>query len=265
MNNLYGDAMSKYLPYANFKWVKDVNKIGQKLMNTKSNISTGYTLKVELEYPQELHDIHNDYPLAPEKINIPKEWLSKYCLKTANAHNITTETVKKLLPNLMNKNNYVILYRNLQHMENMRKRTKTRISQDFIRYISRPTCVNWKVFENNLAAIHEKKISLTLNKLIYVGFTILEISKWKMYSFGFMIRKFSTRLLFTDTDSLCYELYEKNPYKKMYKYKKVFDLSSFPVSSKYYRSNNKKVLGKMKDEYDGKSILKLVCLKSKIS
>ena len=87
-----------------------------------------------------------------------------------------------------------------------------------------------------------------------------------MYSFhyDFMIRKFSTRLLFTDTGSLCYELYEKNPYKKMYKCKKVFDLSSFPVSSKYYRSNNKKVLGKMKDEYDGKSILKLLYLKSKI-
>ena len=83
-------------------------------MNIKSNSSTGYILEVDLEYPQELHDIHNDYPLAPEKINIPKEWLSDYCLKIANAHNITTGTVKKLVPNLMNKNNYVIHYRNLQ-------------------------------------------------------------------------------------------------------------------------------------------------------
>ena len=106
-------------------------------------------------------------------------------------------------------------------MENMRKRVKIAVvknSQDFIKYTSRPTCVNWKVFENNLAAIHEKKISLTLNKPIYVGFTVLEISKWEMYNFhyNFMIRKFNTRLLFTDTDSLCYELHEKNPYKKMY-------------------------------------------------
>ena len=60
-----------------------------------------------------------------------------------------------------------------------------------------------------------------------------------------MIRKFNTRLLFTDTDS--YELYEKYPYKKMYKYKELFDLSNFPVSSKYYCSDNKKVLDKMKD------------------
>ena len=83
-------------------------------MNIKSNSSTVYILEADLEYPQELHDIHNNYPLAPEKIGIPKEWFSKYCLKIANAHNITTGKVKKLVPNLMNKNNYVIHYRNLQ-------------------------------------------------------------------------------------------------------------------------------------------------------
>ena len=78
MNNLYGDAMSQYLPYADFKRIKDINKIKQKLMNIKSNSSSGYILEVDLEYLQELHDIHNDYPLAPEKINIPKEWLSDW-------------------------------------------------------------------------------------------------------------------------------------------------------------------------------------------
>ena len=114
MNNLYGCAMRQYLPISNFKWVKNIDKIEQKLMNIKNNSSTGYVLEVDLEYPQELHDIHNDYPLAPEKINIPKEWLSKYCLKIASVHNITTGTVKKLVPNLMNKINYVIHYRNLQ-------------------------------------------------------------------------------------------------------------------------------------------------------
>ena len=74
----------------------------------------------------------------------------------------------------------------------------------------------WKVFENSLAAIHEIKISLALNKPIYVGFTLLEISKCEMYNFhyNFMIRAFNTRLLFTDTDSLCYERHEKSPYKK---------------------------------------------------
>ena len=85
-----------------------------------------------------------------------------------------------------------------------------------------------------------------------------------MYNFhyNFMIRKFNTRLLFTDTDSLCYEC-DEDPREKMYKHKELFDLSNLPVSSKYYCSN-KKVVGKMKDEYGGKSILKFVGLKSKM-
>ena len=93
--------------------------------------------------------------------------------------------------------------RNGKTMESLRKKKKRflKISQDFIKYKSKPTCVNWKVFHNNLAAIHEKKISLTLNKPIYVGFTVLELSKWEMYNFhyNFIIRKIDTTLLFTDT------------------------------------------------------------------
>ena len=151
----------------------------------------------------------------------------------------------------------------------MRKRINIRVvenCQDFIKYTSRLTCLNSKVFENNSAAIHEKKLSLTLNKLIYVGFTLLEISKWEMYNchYNLMITKFSTRLLFTDTDSFCYDLHEKNLYKKMYKYKELFDLSNFPKSSKNYCDENKKIVGKIKDEYDGKSIVKFVGLKSKM-
>ena len=75
MNNLYRHAVSQYLPYTDFKWDKNLDKIKQKLMNIKSNNSTGYILEVDLEYLQELHDSHSDCRLAPEKINIPKEWL----------------------------------------------------------------------------------------------------------------------------------------------------------------------------------------------
>ena len=114
MNNLYGCAMRQYLLINNFKWVKNVDKTEQKLMRIKNNSSTGYVIEVYLEYPQEVHDIHNDYPLAPEKINILEEWLSDYCLRIENVHNITTGTVKKIVPNLMNKNDHVIHYRNLQ-------------------------------------------------------------------------------------------------------------------------------------------------------
>ena len=188
-------------------------------MIIKNNSSTGHALEVDLEYRKKLHD----NPLATEKINFPKEWLYKYCLKIVSVYNITTRTVKKLAPILMNKNNYVIHYRNLQKclelgiklkkihrtlklkpsdwmrtyigfntqkrttsnneadknfsklmnnsvygktMENLRKKIKIRVvknSQDFIKYKSRPTSVIWKVLENNVAAIHEKKISSTLS------------------------------------------------------------------------------------------------------
>ena len=110
MNNLYGCVMSQYFSINNFKWVKDIE---QKLMRIKNNTSTGYILKVHLQYPKKLHDIHNEYPLAQEKNNIPKEWLSNYCLKIARVSDITTGTVKKSVSNLMNKYDYVIHYRHL--------------------------------------------------------------------------------------------------------------------------------------------------------
>ena len=72
MNNLYGFAMSQYLPINSFKWVKNIDEIEEKLMKINSNSSTGYILEVDLEYPKELHDIHNDYQLEPQKINIKK-------------------------------------------------------------------------------------------------------------------------------------------------------------------------------------------------
>ena len=119
---------------------------------------------------------------------------------------ILTHKTRKEAANDADKNHFKLLNNAVygKTMENLRNRIKIRVvknSQDFIKYTSKPTCVNWKVFENNLAAIHEKKISLILNKPIYVGFTVLEISKWEMYNFhyNFMIRRFNTRLLFTDT------------------------------------------------------------------
>ena len=65
--------MRQYLPINNFKWVKNIDKIKQKLMRIKNNSSTGHVLEVDLEYPQELGDIHIDYPSALEKINITKD------------------------------------------------------------------------------------------------------------------------------------------------------------------------------------------------
>ena len=70
MNNLYGDAMSQYLPYGGFKWVEVNNETVNRILNKSDNSLHGYFLEVDLDYPEELHDIHNDYSMAPEKIKI---------------------------------------------------------------------------------------------------------------------------------------------------------------------------------------------------
>ena len=73
-------------------------------------------------------------------------------------------------------------------MENRRKRINVRLvnnGKDFLKYTSRPTCVTHKLFDKNYAAIHEIKSVLVLNKPIYVGFTVLDLSKWNMYDFHY--------------------------------------------------------------------------------
>ena len=112
MNNLYGWAMSEYLLYERFKWLKNVDEFDMMSISEKNPI--GYLLKVELKYPDELHKLHNDYPLAPEKLAVSSDMLSKYCKKIADKYVIKIGDVKKLIPNLSNKTNYVVHYRNLQ-------------------------------------------------------------------------------------------------------------------------------------------------------
>ena len=111
-NNFYGWAMSEYILYEEFKWLENVGKLGVMSINEKSEI--GYFLEVDLKYPDDLHDLHNDYPLAPEKLTVTNDMLSKYCKEIADKYNIKVADVKKLIPNLGNKTKYVVHYKNLQ-------------------------------------------------------------------------------------------------------------------------------------------------------
>ena len=106
MNNLYGWAMSEYLPYERFKWLKNIDKFDVMSINYKS--STGYFLEVNLEYLDELHELHNNYPLAPEKLAVSSDMLSNYCTEIADKYEIKVGDVKKLIPNLSEKTNYVV-------------------------------------------------------------------------------------------------------------------------------------------------------------
>ena len=105
MNYLYGCALSSYLPYGGFKWLKNVDSFNVNSISKNSPIR--YILKVALEYPDELHELHNDYPLAPEKLAITYDMLSGYCKKIAEKYGIKVGDVKKLIPNLGNKTNYI--------------------------------------------------------------------------------------------------------------------------------------------------------------
>ena len=112
MNNVYGWRTSGYLPYCGFKWLKNVDDFDVNSIRKKSPI--GYILEVDLECPDELHYLHNDYPLAAENLAIPYAMLSDYCKEIAEEYGIKVSDVKKLIPNLGDKTNYVVHYRNIQ-------------------------------------------------------------------------------------------------------------------------------------------------------
>ena len=87
-NNLYGRAMSEYFPYEKCEWVKNVHELEVMSINKKKwylkLIKKGYFLEVDLEYPNELRELHNDYPLPPEKVAVSNNMLSAYCKKIAD-------------------------------------------------------------------------------------------------------------------------------------------------------------------------------------
>ena len=110
-NNLYGYAMSKFLPTSGFKWIDPKEFYMNKYTN---NSSKECVLEVDLEYPKELHELYNYYPLAPNKIEIKIEILSEDKLKIAVLYKISIGNVKKLVPHLFVKKKYVIHYENLK-------------------------------------------------------------------------------------------------------------------------------------------------------
>ena len=328
-NNLYGWAMSQYLPTGGFRWMtqKQIDKIN--LAKYKEDSNKGLILEVDLEYPQELHNLHNDYPLAPEKVKVNKDDLSEYCKSISKEYSISTGLVSKLIPTLSKKDKYVLHYRNLQlylnlglkltkvyralefnqspwlkhyidfntekrknaknafekdffklmnnsvfgkTMENIRKRVDVRLLTDekkLLKYASKPTYVSSKIFNENLVAVHKIKETLTLNRPAYVGMCILDLSKTLMYDFHYNYikeKKYGdkARLLFTDTDSLTYEIEAEDVYQDFWDDKNKFDNSDYPESSPYFNKTNKKVIGKFKDEAAGVPICEFVGLKSKM-
>ena len=134
-------------------------------------------------------------------------------------------------------------------MENLRKRMNVRLvnnEKDFLKYTSRTTYITHKTFGKDYAAIHEIKLVLILNKPIYIACTVLDLRKWKMYDFhhNFIKNNFDAEILFTDTDSLTYEIKSKIVYEEFYKWKDLFDFSNYSKDSKFLMRLIKKLLVK---------------------
>ena len=311
-NNLYGCAMSEKLPTHGFKWLTGGEM--EKIYENRHNLNKiPCILEVDLEYPENLHDLHNDYPLCPEKV------------KCKNG-------VEKLIPNLRDKKKYVLHYKNLiqcldmglkinhiyrgiQFVEsewmkpyidkntNLRAKAKNNFEKDFYKLMNNSVfgktmenirnrvdvkLVNTeeklrklvaqpnlkgppKIFSENLLSVHMKKTSLTMNKPVYLGMCILDLSKTIMYDFHYQYIKSKygdkTKLLFSDTDSLMYEIQTEDFYKDISgDVKNRFDTSNYPENhpSGILTGINKKVLGKMKDEAGGKIIKEFVGLRAKL-
>ena len=312
-NNLYGCAMSEMLPTHGFKWLtdKEINNLyNNQIMQVWEK--NPCILEVDLEYPEKLHDLHNDYPLCPERVKCDKG-------------------VEKLIPNLRDKTKYVIHYKNLMQclklgmklkkihrgikfiesawlkpyidkntnlrtqaknnfekdfyklmnnsvfgktMENIRNRVNVQLvtsREKFKKLVAKPNFRSRKIFNENLVSVHMKKTSLTMNKPVYLGMCILDLSKIIMYDFHYNYIKpkygNNAKLLFTDTDSLFYEIQTEDFYKDISgDVKDRFDTSDYPENhpSGIPTGINKKVLGMFKDEAAGKIIKEFVGLRSKL-
>jgi len=318
-NNLYGGAMSQNLPIGEFEWVENPTI---DLLNEAG----GVTLEVDLEYPDHLHHLHNDYPLAPETLHSKyyKPMLSQYN-KNIGDLTKTLDIGKKLIPNLMNKNNYIVhhealrfyikhglkvtkVHRAIRYKEkdflkeyidlntSMRTKTNKDFEKDFYKLmnnavfgktmenvenrmeldivsndqrlqkcVNKPHLKNFKTIFNNITMVQYHKCRVRLNKPIYIGQSILDISKIHMYKFHYEYMKpkygDDAKLLFTDTDSLCYHVKSEDVYKEN-------DLNGWFDTSECVRDDipklNKKKLGFMKDESNGIPITEFVGLKPKV-
>ena len=184
-----------------------------------------------------------------------KTWLKEYIDFNTEKRKEAKNSFEKDFFKLMNNSVFG------KTMENIRKRCNVYLETDpnhLLRQTAKPTFVGCKIFHENLVAVNMKKERLKLDKPSYVGMCILDLSKVLMYDFhyNFIKAKYGdlSILFFTDTDSLCYHIRTDDAYRDFYRSK----------SSKFFFDENKKVIGKFKDEAAGNPIVSFAGLKSKM-
>ena len=150
-------------------------------------------------------------------------------------------------------------------IENLRKHVVVTLINDpkkLLKHASKSTFISCKIFNENLVAVHKIKESLTLNRPAYVEMCILDISKTLMYDFHYNYIKeiygSNAKFLFTDTDSLTYNIRTEDIYKHFWADKDKFDFSDYNKNSGFYDPTNEKVIAKIKDETKGEPIIEFV-------
>ena len=277
-----------------------------------NSVKRGYIFEVDLEYPQELWESHNDYPLAPEKMKVNgveklishfkphKNYVLHYrnlrqCLEmglriTAVHRGISFEQSPRMEPyirkntelrktavNSFEKDFFKLMNNSVfgKTIENIRKRQNIILIDNrakALKLSSRPNFDRATIFDRNLIAIHMKKTKVYFNKPVYVGQAILDLSKTLMFDFhyNYIQKKYSykrAKLLFTDTDSLMYEIDTDDFYKDISEdIRTKFDTSDYPPDheSGILTGVNKKVIGMFKDEVAGQQITHFVGLRPKL-
>ncbi|XP_077262596.1 uncharacterized protein LOC143897664 [Temnothorax americanus] len=198
VNNLYGWAMSESLPYANFQWLDDPENFDATTVPADSDV--GYILEVDLEYPRDLHDAHADLPLCPTRDKPPGMRLTRVCRVLRFAQSpwlrvyIELNTaLRTRASNEFERNLYKLINNAVfdKTMENVRDHVDVRLVTRWDgRYgaealIAKPNFHSRSVFSENLVAIELRRLEVKLNKPIYVGMSILEISKTRLYEFHY--------------------------------------------------------------------------------
>jgi hypothetical protein len=156
-------------------------------------------------------------------------------------------------------------------MENVRNRVDIRLinnEKTYNKLAAKPTFETAQIYDENLVAVQMKKTKTTLDKPVYVGMSVLDLSKLHMYKFHYDYIKVKygekSKLLFTDTDSLTYHIETDDLYKDINESKDLFDLSNYSKDHFCFDNSNKAVIGKFKDETDGKPISNFIGLRSKM-
>ena len=198
-----------------------------------------------------------------------KPWMESYIRLNTELRKQAKSTFEKHFYKLMNNSVFG------KTMENLRKRVDIKIvktdgseNEKIRKLIAKPSFNRRVKFSDELSAIHVNKTSLRLNKPIYIGFSVLDLSKHLMYDWYYnnLKKKYGENctLLYTDTDSLLVDIKTKDVYKDMSETKDEYDFSDYPTDHPLYDETNKKVICKLKDECAGTPIAEYIGLRPKL-